>query len=334
METIGIGVVGCGFVGRGAHVPAFSAIEGANLVAVADPDRSRLSKVKKKHDLESAYEDFAELIEDPNVHAVVVSVPTPLHTRVAMAAIEAGKHVLCEMPLAATLDEVDTMIAAAKSQGVILMPGLNFRFTPTFTKMKEMIDRGEIGRPVSAQYREFIPAADLAGQWPTGAWVWDLEQSGGPLFTLAVWSIDLLRWMFDTEIAEIHAETKYTKLEKHGGSLGYDSSVCARLESGLVSSLQYSGSVARSASACSLEVLGDSTSLITTSDNDLVTLLGDDPIKTEWNVKQPGAGMWGHLQQDEHFVQCIREGCTPITSPEDGRIATQIAIQIAKSTTG
>ncbi len=58
-------------------------------------------------------------------------------------------------------------------------------------------------------------------------------------------------------------------------------------------------------------------------------LLGEDPVKTEWDVKQPGPAMWGHLQQDEHFVNCIKDGQRPTITPEDGRKAMQVAEQIA-----
>jgi len=332
VEKIGVGVVGCGFVGRGAHVPGFSAIEDAELVAVADPDPKRLNKAAKKHQVPSSYQDYKDLVQDPKVQAIVVSVPTFLHAEVSLAAIKAGKHVLCEMPLAANLEQVAEMTEAATKQGVFLMPGLTFRFTPNYVKVKEMIAQGAVGEPSAILYREFIPAKDLAGQWPAGSWVWDLEKSGGPLYTLAVWSIDLIRWLSGSEVAEVHASAKYTVLEKFGGTLGYDASATLRLENGVVGCFQYSGSVTHSASTSALEVIGDSTCLVSATDNDLVTLFGEDPVKTEWNVKEPGPRMWGHQQQDEYFVRCIREGRAPDVTPEDGRRAMEIAAQIAKST--
>jgi predicted dehydrogenase len=254
-----------------------------------------------------------------------------LHSKVALAAIEAGKHVLCEMPLAASLEEADQIIEAANRQGVFLMPGLTFRFTPNFVKAKEMLDAGAIGSPSAVFYREFIPASDLAGQWPAASWMWKVEESGGPLYTLAVWSIDLLRWLFDTEIANVNAAVKYTVLDEFGGTLGYDACVTLKLANGVVGSLQYSGSVTHSASSSALEIAGDSTCVINASGNDKVTLFSDDPVRTEWNVKQPGAGMWGHLQQDEYFVRCIRNGQAPEITPDDGLKVMEIALEIAKS---
>ncbi len=334
MASIGVGVIGCGFVGRGAHLPAVSGIENAQLVAVADSDPARLSKAAKKYPIKSSYQDYEELIADPEVHAVIVAVPTPLHARVSMAAIKAGKHVLCEMPLAANLPEADEIIAAASERGVILMPGLTFRFTPNFTKAKEMIGNGALGEPSSFAYREFIPARDLAAQWPPGSWVWNLAESGGPLYTLSVWSIDLVQWLFDSEVAKVDGVARYTVLDKFGGTLGYDAFATLRLANGVVGNLQYSGSVASSASACKLDIVGNSTGLLTASGNDTLTLFGEDPARTEWNLKEAGPGAWGHLQQDEHFLRCIGEGREPDISPQDGRKAMEIALHIANSAPG
>ena len=150
MQTVGVGVVGCGFVGLGAHVSSFAKIEGSRLVAIADPDEARRSKAQAKYQPQSAYADYAELVRDPEVDAVVVALPTPMHAPVALAAIEAGKHVLCEMPLAATLDQADQIIAAAESQGVILMPSLD---VPLHAELRP----GQAGDP-----RRRVRHADLA----------------------------------------------------------------------------------------------------------------------------------------------------------------------------
>ncbi len=330
MKRIGVGVVGCGFVGRGAHVPAFAEIEGASLVAVADLDEKRRKKVAAKFPLESAYADYADLVKDPNIDAVVVSVPTPLHARVAHAAIEAGKHVLCEMPLAASLEEADGLIDAAARKGVHLMPSLTFRFTSTFAKVRQLIDDGAIGRPVAAVYREVIPATDLAGQWPAESWMWKIDESGGPLYTLSVWSIDLVRWLFGADVAETHAVATYTELAKTGGTLGYDAYGALKMDNGIAVSLQYSGSVTGSAASNCLEVIGDTTLVIHAEGNESVTLHGEDPTRTEWALREHGARMWGHQQQDEHFVQCLIDGKAPSISPQDGRAAMEVAEIIAR----
>ena len=329
MKTqLGVGIVGLGFVGRGAHVPAIANIADAKLAAVADPDAKRRERVQNKYAVGAAYASHEELIADPDVDLVIVAVPTQLHAPVARAALDAGKHVLCEMPLAVNLEDADELIDGARRKGVVLMPSLTFRFAPPFTRVRRMIAEGAIGTPVCVRYREFIPAKDLASQWPPSAWMWNLEESGGPLFTLAVWSIDLVRWITDSEIDMITAVATYTPLE-HLGTVGYDATAAVRLQNGISGSLEYSGSVSPSAARCSLEIVGDTTNVLVTSDNDRVTLYGDDPCRTEWNVRQSGPRMWGHEQQDEHLIRCIRNGETPAISPEDGRRAMELARVVA-----
>jgi predicted dehydrogenase len=329
MDQIGVGVVGCGFVGLGAHVSSFAKISGSRLAAIADPDPARLAKGAEKYRPQAAYQDYADLVADPAVQAVVVALPTPLHAKVAMAAIAAGKHVLCEMPLAASMEEADQMIEAAQKQGVVLMPSLTFRFTPNYVKVKESIASGELGTPTAVLYREFISASDLAMQWPPGSWMWNRESSGGPLFTLSVWSIDLFRWLLDSEITEAHGAANYTVLEQFGGTLGYDASATVKFANGAVGCLQYSGTVTPAASTSYLEVVGSSTHVVKATGNETLTRYAESPRVTEWYLKEHGARQWGHFQKDQHFIECLLAGRTPSIAPADGRKAMEIALRIA-----
>jgi predicted dehydrogenase len=301
----------------------------ANLVAIADVNEKALSKQAKKHGVPSTYTDYRKMLEDPNVQAVVVSVPTQHHAPIAIAALEAGKHVLCEMPLAPTLAEVDRMLAAAQTAGVILMPSLNFRFTPNYVKAKELIDKGELGKPTAIMYREWIPAADLAMQWPPGAWVWNLKETGGPLFTLSVWSIDLMRWLLNADFEQVDARVEHFPIAKTGGTLGYNAFVNYKFPGGVIGCLQTSGSVAHACSTSILEVIGDNTRSIKANWNNELTLFGSDPDKADWIFREGGGHrVWGHMQMDEHFVDCILEGRQPSIRPEDGRRAVEIALKI------
>jgi len=332
MKELGIGVIGCGFVGAGAHLPAINAIKGARLVALADADEIRRTKAAAKHQVETSYADYQQLLRDPRIDAVVVALPTPLHVPASLAALAAGKHVICEMPLAPSLEEADRLVEAARKASVVLMPSLTFRFTSNYVKVKQMIREGALGTPTGVLYREFIPASDLARQWPAKGWMWQLDKSGGPLFTLSVWSIDLVRWLFDTEITHVEPVVKYTPLEQTGGTLGYEAYVTLRLANGMVGCLQYSGSVNRAAAKSMLEVVGDSTCMLSAEDNDRVTFFGESPAMSIWNVKESGAKLWGHQQQDEYFVRCIQAGRQPDITPEDGRRAMEVALQIATAT--
>jgi predicted dehydrogenase len=326
---VGVGVVGLGFVGAGAHLHAFRRLERANLVAIADVNEKALAKGAKRHDVPATYTDYEQLIADPKVDAVVVSVPTQHHAPIAIAALKAGKHVLCEMPFAPTLEDTDKMIAAAKESGVTLMPSLNFRFTPNYVKAKQLIDAGELGTPKAIMYREWIPAADLAFQWPPGAWVWNLEETGGPLFTLSVWSIDLMRWLLNTDIESMEATAEHYPIEKLGGTLGYNGYVNYRFPGGVIGSLQSSGAVAHMCSTSILEVIGDNTHSLKATWNNELSLFAEDPGKSDWLFREAGGHrVWGHMQMDEYWVDCILEGRPPSITPEDGRRAVEISLKI------
>lgn len=328
-DRVGVGVVGLGFVGAGAHLHAFRSLKNASLVAVCDRNEDTLEKRAKRHNVAAKYRDFEKMLQDPNVDAVVVSVPTDLHARMTIAALQAGKHVICEMPFAPNMDDVDKMLAAAKSSGKILMPSLNFRFTPNYVKAKQLIDAGELGSVKSIMYREWIPAADLAAQWPPGSWVWNLKETGGPLFTLAVWSIDLMRWLTRSDFEAVDPICQHFPIEKLGGTLGYNAFVNYRFPGGVSGNLQTSGAVAHSCSSSVLEVIGDNTHSLKGNWNNELTLFGSDPDQQYWKFREQGGHrQWGHMQMDEHFCDCVLQGRQPSISPEDGRRAVEVSLKI------
>ena len=331
-NEVGIGIIGLGFVGEKAHLSAFRKIPGSRLVAIADVDQNRLQKAANKSKIKSAYSSYEDLVKDPNVDAVVISVPTFLHKKIAIDAFKAGKHVLCEMPLAPNIKDAQEIIDEAKKADAILMPGLNFRFTPNYVKAKELIDKGSIGKPAAIFYREFIPAEDLAKQWPPTSWAWNKEKSGGgPAFTLSVWSIDLLRWLLNAEVRKVHAVSKDTILQELGGTNGYASLAVLEFSNNTVVTLQYSGLVRHAMSMVRLEIIGDNTNSILSEENDRLTLFGADPQKQMWIFRESGAKVWGHYQEDEHFIQSILQNKQPDITTEDALRAQEVATKIMEA---
>lgn len=332
VNKVGVAVVGVGFVGGAAHVPSFKKIDGSELVALCAATEKRVKPLAEKYGVEY-FLDYNKLLEDPRVQAVVLAVPTPLHFELALKAIKKGKHVQCEMPVAATIDQVKKLRKAADEAGVILMPTLQFRFAPIYVKTKEIIASGVIGKPIAIHFREFIPAISIAEQWPAGSWAWDIERSGGyPDFTLSVWSIDMVRWMFETEIDDVQWMANYPKFEKYGGILGYNTMGLVKLSNGIVGSLHYSASVTPSASTSRLEVYGDNTSVLHAIWNDKIVLYGSTSEPQEWNLQVKGTRVWGHRQIDEHFIECILHNRKPQVTVEDAIKAQEIAQKITKGT--
>ena len=330
-DKVGVAVVGVGFVGGAAHVPSFKKIEGSELVALCARTEKRVKPLSEKYDVKYCL-DYDKLLEDPKLDAVVIAVPTPMHFELAMKGIKKGKHIACEMPIAPTIDQVKQLQKAADAAGVILMPILQFRFAPIYVKTKEMIASGMIGKPIAIHFREFIPAMSLAEQWPKGSWAWDIEKSGGyPDFTLSVWSLDMIRWMFESEIEDVEWMASYPPIEKYGGILGYNTMGLIKLSNGIVGSLHYGASATPSASTARLEVYGDNTNVLHAVWTNKIVLYGQDEQPQEWNLDVKGTRVWGHRQIDEHFIECILQKKKPTVTSDDAIKAIEIAQKITKN---
>jgi predicted dehydrogenase len=331
-QKVGVAVVGVGFVGGQAHVPSFKKIEGSELIALGATTEKRVKPLAEQYGVKY-YLDYDKLLEDPKIQAVALAVPTPMHFELAMKAIKRGKHVLCEMPLAPSIEKVKELQKAAENAKVILMPILQFRFAPIYTRTKEMIESGMIGKPIAFHFREFIPASSIAEQWPAGSWAWSIERSGGyPDFTLSVWSIDMFRWLFKSEIESVQWMANYPKFDKYGGILGYNTMGVVKLSNGAVGSLHYSASVTPSASTSRLEVYGDNTNVIHAVWFNKILLFGSGQQPQEWDIEVKGTRVWGHRQLDEHFIDCVLHNKKPQVTAEDAIKAEEVALKIVKNT--
>jgi len=331
IDRVGIAVVGAGFVGGQAHVPAFKKIPESELVVICDKIESRVKPLSEKYGVKYCL-DYEEVLKDRNVDAVVLAVPTPFHFELAIKAMEKGKHVLCEMPLAPTIEQIRKMKETSEKNDVLLMPDLNFRFAPVYVKTKEMMQEGVIRNPIAVHYREFIPAAALADQWPAGSWAWDINRSGGyPDFTLSVWSIDLLRWLFEDEISNIKWMSNYTPLKEFGGILGYNTMGIIKFEKGMVGSLHYGATVNKLASISRLEVYGDNTNVLHAVWNNKIVLYGSDSEQKEIPVEAKGTRSWGHYQLDNHFIECVQMNKKPLVTVEDAIKTQEIAQKMVVS---
>jgi predicted dehydrogenase/uncharacterized protein (DUF362 family) len=147
-----VGIVGCGRIATMVHMPSIQKIKGYELVAVADVSEARLQEVKEKFGVDETYDDYRRMLVKADIDAVFVCTPPDLHFRVIMDAIEWGKHVFCEKPLATTVDEALAVKKALSMQGettserLCVMPAHNFIFTPCFIEALKLIEGGEIGK--------------------------------------------------------------------------------------------------------------------------------------------------------------------------------------------
>lgn len=199
MEALGYGIVGCGRVSA-AHIDALAQIEGTRVAALADPDPAKLERaalrVRDRGDEEPAlYADYRALLDDPAVQVVVVALPTQMHPEIAIAAMEAGRHVYCEKAMAATLAGCWAMIAARDRTGVKLTIGQSTRFRAPFAMARRLIERGEVGEIVAIN-AAFGGPANPPELGATDSWRYRAESAGnGHIINFGCHYVDTARFL-------------------------------------------------------------------------------------------------------------------------------------------
>ncbi len=187
MAKINVAVIGVGSFGA-KHAATLHANDRVNLVAVCDADAEAAKKCGE--DCKVPYfTDYNEVLKNSEIEAVCVVTPDFLHRDIVVAALEAGKHVLCEKPLALNLEDCKVMIAAAKKTDKVFMVGQICRYTPSFKAVKEIIDRGEIGELffIESEY-----AHDYS-HMPKDSWRLHPDRHG--LIGGGCHAVDLIRWL-------------------------------------------------------------------------------------------------------------------------------------------
>jgi 1,5-anhydro-D-fructose reductase (1,5-anhydro-D-mannitol-forming) len=193
-DTLGWGILGCGDITDRRGAPAIKAQPQSRLVAVQSRTRSRALGVLAMHGAVRAYGSRDELLADPEVQAVYVATEHHRHRDDVIAAAEAGKHVLCEKPMANSVADCRQMIEACRAAGVALQVAYYRRYYPKLVRMKELLDSGAIGEPVSAQIHltgRLSPATITPSNWRLNAEL----SGGGALVDTGSHRLDLLCWL-------------------------------------------------------------------------------------------------------------------------------------------
>jgi len=189
-----IAVIGTGGMAN-QHVEQFSKIENCSVVAACDVDQKRVSDFGKKHKIEQLYTDSDKLLSEVECDAVSVVTPDAYHRPISLKAIPAGKHVLCEKPLALNADEAREMAEAAKEAGVVNMVNFSYRNSSAIQFAAKLAAKGELGtiRHVHAHYLQSWLAQDSWGFWETDpTWLWRLSSKAGSMGTLGDIGVHIL----------------------------------------------------------------------------------------------------------------------------------------------
>ncbi|MDR1281451.1 MAG: Gfo/Idh/MocA family oxidoreductase [Opitutaceae bacterium] len=180
-RTVRIAIIGTGGMANG-HANRFAEIPGCKLVAAADIDRARVDAFCAKHKIPAAFTDVTEMLAKVEIDAVSVVTPDAFHAPLSIQCLQAGKHVLCEKPLALNHADARAMVAAARKAGTINMVNFSYRDWPCIQAVNTLVAAGKLGelRHVEASYLQSWLASKVWGDWRTKpAWLWRLSSKHG-----------------------------------------------------------------------------------------------------------------------------------------------------------
>jgi predicted dehydrogenase len=216
VDNVKVGIVGLGLVSS-SHIKGFQAHPGAEVVAVCDLNEARAKAVAEEFGIEKYYTSFDEMLADPDINTVSIATPTFTHRPLAVAAAEAGKHIMCEKPLALGIDDARAICEAAETNGVTLAVEESYVFMTSLLKARELIDAGAIGKPQQMRQRfgawvdrPGVLDAILGEGGAVPAWREDSAKAGGNGYP---WLFDHNMHFFaaaqflmgDSPITEIHS---------------------------------------------------------------------------------------------------------------------------------
>ena len=319
MSAVSVGIIGCGWAGA-RHARAF-ARQGASVAWAVDVSAERAAALAGQHQGTRASADHREALRDRGLTAVDICLPHHLHAAVAIEALAHGKHVLCEKPIANSLEDADRMVAAAEQTGRVLMVAENEVFSPLYTRVRDLVAAGAIGRPVLVQMtRGCYLEESFKRERP---WFLDAKAAGGGMMMSGgVHDFEKLR-MIVGEVAAVFARRapqRFLEME------GDDTSVAMlRFENGAVglmiqSFLLKNALTASGTEEHALRIEGEAGSLRATGTNGGRIVVFRDAARDPLSLGVPSEVEVVVPELDtfelevEHFLGCVRAGGEPLTS--------------------
>jgi UDP-N-acetylglucosamine 3-dehydrogenase len=322
MGKLRVGVIGLGSFGE-KHVQALKAIPYVELVAVCSRREQRAREVASQHHIAKYYTNYLELVEDPRIEAVTIATGDAEHKDPTIAAAKAGKHILVEKPIAATLKDADEMIAAARRYSIIFMVGHILRFDPRYAMVRELAER-ELGEIKSLYARRNATLSTGKRRMPQVP----------PVLGAGIHDIDIARWYIGSEASRLYAEKVDTLGLKYPNIMW----TTIRFRNGSIAVFENAYTLPDASPYIidgQLEVLGTrGSAYIGTAHQGLAVC-----VKGEW--KYPDTYFWPTIQGElrgalteemAYFTRCVLDGREPtIVTPEDAREALRLALAAYES---
>jgi predicted dehydrogenase len=214
MKKIKVGIIGCGFIANGKHIPNLIRHEDVEVTAFCDiiPERAQASAKKYGPPDALVCEDYRDVLAREDIDVIHVCTPNNSHSEITVAALESGKHVMCEKPMAKTAAEAKAMLDAAKRTGKKLTIGYQNRFRQDSQFMKSLCESGDLGEIYFA--KAFATRRRGVPTW--GVFMDKEKQGGGPLIDLATHALDLTMWMMDNYEPVSAMGATFDKIAKMG----------------------------------------------------------------------------------------------------------------------
>lgn len=322
-DTIDVGIIGYGLMGR-RHARVYAESGFCRIAAVCDSSAAALADAAASHSC-NVYDDYCQLLDRSDIDAVSICLPDSEHSDATRRAIEAGKHVLIEKPLATDIDEAAQLVKLARRSSAAIMVGHMLRFDPRYSALHAAIDRGELG---SLVFMSALRSSPLTGPMRYRGQA-SLE------FHVAIHDIDLMLWCAGDTVTRTNA-TGVSKVLKEINTLDV---VLATLEfkSGLIASLEASWVLPPSFPSTldsKLRVVGTSgAAMVDTCNQGLFMASGAGaslPDTMRWT--ELGGHAAGILRDEIlHFISCIRNGDHPLVSVEDAYKSVAVACAMRRS---
>lgn len=320
-DKINVALIGAGRAGM-IHARNFRAgVPFAKLVSVADPVESAAAGAALELEIGKYTTNPEEVLDDETVDAVIIVTPTKYHCELAVKAAKAGKHILCEKPMAMTVEECVAMEDAATENKVNLQIGFMRRFDSAFVQAKAMVESGEIGDVV-------LVKSNTRGPSIPQPWMYDISKSNGPLAEVNSHDIDTLRWFTESEFESVYAIAGNYRCPdaKKDFPDFYDNVIMSAVfkngKQGMIDGAQgvLYGYDARA------EILGTKGCIYlgNTNESSLQICRSDKWKQREYINSWKYLFKDAYLAEDIDFVESIIEGRAPKVTAKDGRMAVSV----------
>lgn len=339
-DTVRIGVIGAGMIGN-VHLNVFKQVEEAEIAGVADAVPAAAEQRAQEHGVK-AYESPQAMLEDPTIDAVIIGVPNRHHAPLAIEAMERGKHVLLEKPMATHAEEARSILEAKERTGRVLMMAHQMRWTGVARAVKQLIDEGRLGRIYYAKTGWFRKKG-IPG-W--GSWFTRMDEAGGgPLIDIGVHMLDLTLHFLGAPKPVSVFGTTYAEFGPRREGIGnwgtpdwdgyYDvedlATALIKLDNGATLSLEVSWA-AHSAGLSEqpfIHLMGTEAGVSIIGERGTIVTHRDGAVVEE--ELEPLAGEADRVLLSRHFVACVREGKEPISPALSGYVNNRILSAIYES---